>query len=377
MAINRSNIKATPIPVVPRTMRIVNLDGTITRSGQALLEQLQATSTAFGPHANTPTPDEMPDGALYVESDRGVIYSNQNGVWQYVAGTMWGTLSPDQRPVDLGVNDAGFDFRATDVAREWLWSQSEWIEVTEVQYGIHAARPNPSTIVAGSLYVESDRGGVIYQVQAEIWTYLAGTMFGTLSPDQRPTDLGADDGGFTFRGTDQQREFIWSQTAWIEVTPSPQTPWATDIDGANHSLGNVAHAGIGTPANPAVPLEVRGSGGAGSIEAARLSVGAGSAGDGPALSFRDAGTELAGQIASWKTGASTADLVFSTASAGALGLHLRLTAGGNVIQRAPGSLDVNQVVNGFMSIALVSNTQLAFFVRGTDGVMRSASLTLG
>jgi hypothetical protein len=28
-----------------------------------------------------------------------------------------------------------------------------------------------------------------------------------------------DDGGFDFRGTDQQREFIWSQTVWVEVTP--------------------------------------------------------------------------------------------------------------------------------------------------------------
>jgi hypothetical protein len=105
-----------------------------------------------------------------------------------------------------------------------LWSQSEWIEVTAAQYGIHAARPNPSTIVAGSLYVESDRGGVIYQVQAEVWKYLAGTMYGTLSPDQRPTDLGVNDGGFTFRGTDQQREYIWSQTVWVETTISVQ--WA-------------------------------------------------------------------------------------------------------------------------------------------------------
>jgi len=39
--INRNNLKQTPIPVVPRTMRIVNGDGTVTRSGQLLLEQLQ------------------------------------------------------------------------------------------------------------------------------------------------------------------------------------------------------------------------------------------------------------------------------------------------------------------------------------------------
>jgi hypothetical protein len=28
-----------------------------------------------------------------------------------------------------------------------------------------------------------------------------------------------NDGGFDFRATDQQREFIWSQTVWVETTP--------------------------------------------------------------------------------------------------------------------------------------------------------------
>jgi hypothetical protein len=132
---------------------------------------------------------------------------------------MWGTVTPDQRPTDLGVNDGGFDFRGTDDAREFIWSQTQWIEVTEVRYGTHAGRPNPLDVVNGALYVEFDRGGAIYQNQDNVWKYLAGTMWGTLSPDQRPTDLGVNDAGFDFRGTDQQREFIWSQTVWVEVTP--------------------------------------------------------------------------------------------------------------------------------------------------------------
>lgn len=41
MAINRNNRKQEPIPVVKRQMVIVNQDGTVTRSGQLLLEQLQ------------------------------------------------------------------------------------------------------------------------------------------------------------------------------------------------------------------------------------------------------------------------------------------------------------------------------------------------
>ena len=40
-----------------------------------------------GPHASRPIAESMPDGALYVESDRNVIYQNQGGEWQYIAGT--------------------------------------------------------------------------------------------------------------------------------------------------------------------------------------------------------------------------------------------------------------------------------------------------
>lgn len=86
----------------------------------------------FGVHADRPVADGMPDGAIYVESDRsGVVYQNQGGEWHYLAGTMWGTLSPDQRPADLGVNDAGFDFRSTDPPpREYIWSGTAWADAT-------------------------------------------------------------------------------------------------------------------------------------------------------------------------------------------------------------------------------------------------------
>jgi hypothetical protein len=176
-----------------------------------------------GTHADRPTATDSPDGALYVETDRGAIYQARNGVWQYLAGTMWGTVTPDQRPTDLGVNDGGFDFRGTDDAREFIWSQTQWIEVTEVRYGTHAGRPNPVDVANGALYVEFDRGGAIYQNQNNVWKYLAGTMWGTLVPDQRPTDLGVDDAGFDFRTTDSNtanapREFMWSQSQWIEIT---------------------------------------------------------------------------------------------------------------------------------------------------------------
>jgi hypothetical protein len=84
-----------------------------------------------------------------------VIYQNQNNVWKYLAGTMWGTLSPDQRPTDLGVNDGGFDFRGTDQQREFIWSQSAWIEVTPVTGALNLTHPNVVTKVS------STSGGIV------------------------------------------------------------------------------------------------------------------------------------------------------------------------------------------------------------------------
>ena len=203
-------------------MPIVNPDGTVTRSGQLLLEQLQAPGTTYGSHADRPDPGSVADGTVYIEFERGSVYQNQDGVWQYITGTMWATLSPDLRPTDLGTHDGGFDFRTTDQpAREFIWSQTEWIEATPVRYGTHAQRLAVvvAQVIEQMLWVETDRGA-IYQLQnATTWQYLAGTMWGTMVPDQRPTDLGTHDAGFDFRSTDAPpREFIWSQTAWVETT---------------------------------------------------------------------------------------------------------------------------------------------------------------
>lgn len=219
---------------------------------------------ASGTHADRPDPQDAPDGAIYVENDREVIYQNQNGAWHYLAGTMWGTLSPDQRPTGLGPFDGGFDFRGTDQAREFIWSQTAWVEVTPVQYGSHSGRPPAGSVATGVLYVEWDRGA-IYQMQMSgttpVWQYLAGTMYGTLVPDQRPTDLGAHDVGFTFRtSVAPPREFLWSGGMWVEVTPS-QTPWTSAIDGAGFPLNNAGHVGIGM--TPVYPLDVSGYAGAG------------------------------------------------------------------------------------------------------------------
>ena len=93
-----------------------------------------------------------------------------------------------------GFNDGGFDFRTTDdPAREFIWSQAEWIEATPVRYGTHAARL--AVVVADVIDQLRRQNGTT-------WQYIAGTMWGTMSPDQRPTDLGTHDAGFDFRSTD-------------------------------------------------------------------------------------------------------------------------------------------------------------------------------
>jgi hypothetical protein len=247
---NANNLKQSPIPVVSRTMPIVNSDGTVTRSGQLLLEQLQAPQTTYGPHTDRPSPTNAPNGSVYIETDRGSIYQNWNGVWRFITGTMWASLNPDQRPTDLGVNDGGFDFRTTDdPAREFIWSQAEWIEATPVRYGTHAARLAVvvSLAIDQLLWIETDRG-VLYQLQnGTTWQYIAGTMWGTMSPDQRPTDLGTHDAGFDYRSVDlPAREFIWSQVSWVETT---SISGATGLTHANvvtkvGTAGQIVEGGI-------------------------------------------------------------------------------------------------------------------------------------
>jgi hypothetical protein len=63
MPIDPNNPKRRPIPVVPRTMQIVNADGTPTRAGILLLEQLQSADGAAGP-PGPPGDAGMADGII-------------------------------------------------------------------------------------------------------------------------------------------------------------------------------------------------------------------------------------------------------------------------------------------------------------------------
>lgn len=67
----------------------------------------------------------VPNGSIFYESDRKVFYYALNGAWIYLAGTMFAAAA--SRPADLGANDAGFQFWATDTTTFSLWTGSAWV----------------------------------------------------------------------------------------------------------------------------------------------------------------------------------------------------------------------------------------------------------
>lgn len=207
-------------------------------------------------------PNNWPPGALYYETDRTVTYQMRligppdalEAVWLYHSGTMEDTLA--NRPTDLGTADAGFQFAAIDTGQSYVWDGTAWVDVTlypSAMYGTHTERlAQPLDMMTdGALWVETDRGNAVYQLQAGLWWYLAGTMFGTLVPDQRPADLGVRDAGFDFRtSVPPARQFMWSQTEWVEVpaesnafnlanasAPLTLTTAPQDIPGATLTIG--------------------------------------------------------------------------------------------------------------------------------------------
>jgi hypothetical protein len=200
-----------------------------------------------GTHAERVDPDDpkydpanFRPGTWFWETDRTVLYQvrvvpvvpatvppTSEPQWVYVLGTMEAPLA--SRPTDLGPYDAGFQFAATDTGQLYYWDGAVWVDITPYPYaiyGTHAERlaQDVDEMADGALWCETDRGNALYQIQGGVWWYIAGTMFGTLSPDERPTDLGVHDAGFDFRtSVPPPQEFMWSQTAWVEITPTSES----------------------------------------------------------------------------------------------------------------------------------------------------------
>lgn len=152
--------------------------------------------------ANFPA-STYPIAILFYETDRTVFYENDgtfgSSNWTYKLGTMRGTLAVDQRPSDLGANDAGFLFFGTDWHITYRWSGTTWI------------------------YYD----GVYEDVAAN-----------------RPAGLGSADKGFLFISTDTLLLEYWNGAAWLVISPAG----VTSIDGMTGAITfTSSNSGVGGP----------------------------------------------------------------------------------------------------------------------------------
>lgn len=91
-----------------------------------------------GTHAErlTTNPGGVPDAGFCIETDRGAIYQSRfvgtAQAWVLVAGFMTGVLAA--RPKDLGANDSGLFFSATD-ALDYRWNGTGWTTLDTARGG--------------------------------------------------------------------------------------------------------------------------------------------------------------------------------------------------------------------------------------------------
>jgi hypothetical protein len=69
-------------------------------------------------------PLHIANGSLFYETDRTTFYQVQNGIWIWVNGLFIEELA--NIPTDLGADDEGFLFYASDYAHTWRWDGSAW-----------------------------------------------------------------------------------------------------------------------------------------------------------------------------------------------------------------------------------------------------------
>ena len=125
----------------------------------------------YGLHAYRPGSSAVISGSLYGETDRTVVYQSRliftTPTWIYVVGCMVSTFA--NLPTDLGTNDTGFLFYATDRTQLYCWNGAAW-------------------------------------------AYRSGVMYGVLSA--LPAGLGTSNAGFLFYATDYYHLYYWNGTAW-------------------------------------------------------------------------------------------------------------------------------------------------------------------
>jgi hypothetical protein len=93
-----------------------------------VIEDLHANRLTLHPAAN----EDL--GTFYLETDRKALYVVQvvkaANTWVLLLGSMIGLLAA--RPADLGANDAGFFYSATD-ALDYRWNGTSWVVLDTVR----------------------------------------------------------------------------------------------------------------------------------------------------------------------------------------------------------------------------------------------------
>jgi hypothetical protein len=104
-----------------------------------------------------------------------------------------------------------------------------------VRYGAHASRPSAAAVDDGSLYVETDRSGLIYQARSGKWIFSAGIH----RADQAALAglaLGANDAGVRVFVNTYQHLLYWNGAGW---------QWADGDAGSGYIQGFAITPGAG------------------------------------------------------------------------------------------------------------------------------------
>ncbi|MGH7183660.1 MAG: hypothetical protein ACREJN_17020 [Nitrospiraceae bacterium] len=120
----------------------------------------------------------------------------------------------------------------------------------EIGVGTHAFRlafGAPFLATVGNLFIETDRGSIYYVSNStgiNRWVFASGMMIS--ESQNRPTDLGADDQGFTFTPIEPhlQSLYVWSGTGWITVGGLAGPPGMDGQEGDEGLMGFPGPQGI-------------------------------------------------------------------------------------------------------------------------------------
>lgn len=178
-------------------------------------------------------------GRLIADDPRRYVAEQINLLWQHL-GQIDDTLAkeptiPEDQFTELLTRTLPSQTLNVNTIRTLIATRVELIADT------HALRPAP--VNANQLFWETDRQHLFYTAASGsgfVWTVMPlGEMRGTLSPDQKPSDLGTADEGFRFFSTDFFRSYRWTGAAWLDTgdelsrrsivwfdaAPEPTTGW--------------------------------------------------------------------------------------------------------------------------------------------------------